>query len=202
MRLSHLRFALAVLAARLSSARSSLPDPRAMVLELTDLPPGDWRRKGVRSFRTGLMAPTAPWAKRLQEARGTSFVVAYNAVDDPWAVIGSQAIPFPSTADAAAAFPMMEERFLANPDLYVVETRRADVELGTPPGDQHTALALESTNLREPGSQGAQLLVLWQHGAVLAFLTIGGRAGRFSLDDLGTLALRQDKRIAQALQTQ
>lgn len=199
MSLPHVRFALAVLAARLSGAQSSLPDPRAMVLELTDLPPGDWQRKGTRSFRTGLMAPTTPWAKRLREARGTSFVVTYTAVDDPWSAIASQAMPFPSTADAAAVFPSMEDRLLANPDLYVIESRRTGVTLTTPPGDQYTALALESTTLREPGSQGTQLVALWRHDAILAFLTISGRAGRFSVDDLGTLALRQDKRIAQAI---
>ena len=59
MALAHVRFAFAVPAARLSPARSALPDPRNMMLDTSDLPMG-WRRQGARTFRTGLMAPTAP----------------------------------------------------------------------------------------------------------------------------------------------
>ena len=169
-----------------------------MVLDISDLPPG-WQRKGARTFRTGLIAPTAPWAQRLREARGTSVAVSYRAGDDPWATVVSQAIPFADTADAAAAFPTMEERFLANPDLLVVETHRAALDLATPLGDQHAALLLESTNFGEPRSQGAQFLALWRRGSVLAFLAVSGRAGRFGVDNLVTLSLRQDERIGEAL---
>ncbi len=196
---SQLRFALAVLAGRLPTAKRSLPDPRTMVLAPADLP-ANWRRKGARTFRTGLIAPTAPWAQRLREARGTSVVVSYRAGDDPWAMVVSQAIPFATTADAAEAFPTMEERLLGNPDRLVVETHRAALDLAAPLGDQCAALVLESTNLGEPGSQGTQLLALWRHGSILAFLTVSGRAGRFSVDDLVALALRQDKRISDALE--
>src|SRR5579885_2372730 len=103
---SHLRFAYAVLAGYLPSGKSSLPDPRTMVLDLADLPSG-WQRKGTRTFRTGLMAPTAPWAQRQREARATSVVVSYGLRADRWATIISQAIPFVTTADAAEAFPTM-----------------------------------------------------------------------------------------------
>ncbi len=197
MIVSHLRFALAVLAGRLSTAKGSLPDPRAMVLELADLPSG-WQRKGVRTFRTGLITPTASWAQRLRQARGTSAVVSYRASDDPWAMVVSQAIPFATVADAAEAFPTMEDRLLGNPDPRVIETRRGALDLATPLGDQWAALMLDSTNLGEPGSHGTQLLTLWRHGSVLALLTVSGRAGRFTVDDLVALALRQDRRINDA----
>lgn len=195
---SHLRFALTVLAGRLPAAKSSLPDSRVMVLELADLPSG-WQRKGTRTFRTGLVAPSAPWAQRLREARGTSVVVSFRASDDPWAMVISQAIPFATAADAAMAFPTMEERFLGNPDPRVVETHRSPLVLATVLGDQWTGLMVESTNLGEPGSQGTQLLALWRHESVLAHLTVSGGTGRFDVEDLVALALRQDQRINDVL---
>jgi len=190
MIVSHLRFALAVLAERIPTAKSSLPDPRVMVLELADLPSG-WQRKGARTFRTGLITPTAPWAQRLRDAHGISIVVSFRASDDPWAMVVSQAIPFATAADATAALPTMEERLLGNPDPRVVETHRVALDLSTPLGDQCAALMLESTNLGEPGSQGAQLLALWRHGSILALLTVSGRAGRFSVEDLVALVQNQ-----------
>lgn len=197
MIVSHLCFALAVLAGRLSPATGSLPDPRTMVLEPADLPSG-WQRKGARTFRPGLITPTASWAQRLREARGTSTVVSYRARDDPWAMVVSQAIPFVTVADAAEAFPTMEDHLLGNPDPRVVETPRVALDVATPLGDQRAALMLESTHLGERGSQGTQLLTLWRHGSVRAFLTVSGRAGRFTGDDLVALALRQDQRINDA----
>ena len=115
-------------------------------------------------------------------------------------MVTSQAIPFVTTADAAEAFPTMQERFLSNPDLLVAETHRAALDVVIPLGDQCVALLLESTNLGEPGSQGEQFLALWRRGCVLAFLTVAGRAGRFSKDDLFALALQQDGRIGDALE--
>ena len=198
MKFAHVRFSFAVLAAYVTRGRNDLPDPRAMVLEPVDVPPG-WKRKSDRTFRTGLMSPDAPWAERLRHARGTSYIIAYRDPNDPWALIVSQAFPFVNAADAMAAFPLMEDRLLTNPDMSVVETRRSPVELVTAPGDEYRALSIESTKLGEWGSQGVQLLVLWRHGSVIGFLTVSGRTGRYTVGDLEALATCQDQRIVEAL---
>jgi hypothetical protein len=188
---------VATVAARLSPAAAGLPDPDQMVLQPEDLP--GFRLRQTFHMRTGMSDRGATWADRIRERRGRSTRSYFERESADLTTLASMAIPLVDSIDAEAAFAIVPERLLTNPDpgLHIVE--RETLEPVAAPGARTMACRLSGQSAAYPTLVVEGLVLAWLHGPVVALLMTGGQVGDWSLLDVVRLAHMQDRRIGEEL---
>lgn len=188
---------VASVAARLSPAAAGLPDPDAMVLQIEDLPGFSLRQ--TFHMRTGMADRGTPWADRVRERRGRSTRAYFERESADLTSIASMAIPLADRPDAEAAFAIVPERLLTNPDPGVHVLAREILGTAGAPGERATAYRLSSENLAYPSMEVEGFVLAWLQGPVVALLMTGGQVGDWTLLEVVRLAHVQDRRIADEL---
>ncbi len=185
MDLRWLRFAANQIVVRTSR---HLPEPRAMILALDDLPPG-WKVLDERRWRTGM--GKEPWAIRVRKLGGLtawrSFVAASN---DRWLWV--QASPLANVEDAQAALEAFWSNRLKNLAAQVSVTATHDGPDLTLSGGSVKTVEQLTTG---PVGPGTSRYLAWTHGRVVSALAGSAFGEPWPWQSLEEVASKQNRRI-------
>jgi hypothetical protein len=188
---------VASVAARLSPPAAGLPDPDAMVLQAEDMP--GFRLRQTFHQRTGMADRGTPWADRVRERRGRSSRTYFERESADLTSIASMAIPLADCQDAEAAFAIVPERVLTNPDPAVHVLARETVGTAGAPGERATAWRVSGENLAYASLDVEGFVLAWLQSQVIGVLMTGGQVGDWTLLEVVRLAHVQDRRIGDEL---